>query len=132
MGMQVNDTSPENPFSWIEQLLQSGNINDAFDGLVERFKRDREYRRVFEARLMKKRLDLRLPLVSQPSLDDLPDDIQRAYQEAQIDAAREVGELFLADGDISAAWPYFRAIGNTDPIVKALNGLDVNDAETPE
>jgi hypothetical protein len=130
--MQVNDTSSENAFSWIDELLQSGNVDDAFDGLVERFRRARDYRRVFDARLMKKRLDLHLPLVSQPSLAELPEDLQRAYQDAQIDAAREVGELFLADGDISAAWPYYRAIGNTEPIVKALDRLDVNDPETPE
>ncbi len=130
--MRVDDRSPENTFSWIEALLQNGNVDEAFDQLIERFRQDKEYRRVFDAKLMKKRRELNLPLVSQPTLAELPNNVQQAYQDAQVTTAREVGEMFLADGNIPGAWPYFRAVGNTEPIVKALDTFDVDESDTPD
>ena len=130
--MHVDDRSPEHSFSWIEELLKTGDVDAAFDQVVERFRREKQYRRVFDARLMKKRLELDLPLVSQPTLADLPKEVQQPYQDAQIQAAREVGEMFLADGDISGAWPYFRAVGNVEPIVKALDNFEDAEPDTPE
>ncbi len=34
--------------------------------------------------------------------------------------ARETGSLFLADGDIPHAWPYFRAVGDRETVATAL------------
>src|SRR5688572_11216537 len=81
---------------------------------------------------MQKRLELGLPLVSTAGIGDVPKDLQQAYQDAYVHAAREVGELMLADRDIPQAWPYFRAIGDTGPIVQALDTFDVPDLDTPE
>ena len=67
---------------------------------------------------MQKRLELGLPLVSAPGIGDVPKELQQAYQDASVHAAREVGELILADRDIPQAWPYFRAIGDTGPIIR--------------
>jgi hypothetical protein len=122
----------QNDFSWIDDLVRTGNIDPAFAQLVERFRQEKQYRRIFDARLMQARLQLGLPLVSHPTFADLANETQRAYQEAYVRAARETGELFAADGDIGAAWPYFRAIGDTGPIVAALDRLDVGVEDTPE
>src|SRR5262245_51663229 len=108
---------PPDVFAWIEELLQSGNADAAFDGLIERFRRDKQYRLIFDARMLKRRLDLGLPLVSLSTLGDLPDAVRQPYQDAYIHAAREVGDLFLADGDIPGAWTYFRAIGDAKPVI---------------
>jgi hypothetical protein len=124
-------SSPDELFGWIERLLQNGDATAAFDHLIERFKREKQYPLVFEARLMQKRVELGLPLVSQPTLSELPADIQPRYQEGYVRAAREVGDLFLADGNIPRAWPYFRALGDLKPVVAALDTFDVV-PETPE
>jgi hypothetical protein len=123
---------PDDTFDWLERLLQRGGADAAFDEVVDRFRREKQYRRVFEARLMKKRMELNLPLVSQPALADLPKEVQQAYQDASVQAAREVGQLFLADGDIPRAWPYFRAVGNAEPVVAAIESFDAGEADTPE
>ena len=81
---------------------------------------------------MQKRLELGLPLVSTAGIGDVPKDLQQAYQDAYVHAAREVGELMLADRNIPQAWPYFRAIGDTGPIMRALDTFDVPDPDTPE
>ena len=98
----------------------------------QRFRRDKEYRKLFDARLMQKRLELGLPLVSAAGIGDVPKALQQAYQDASVHAAREVGELILADRNIPQAWPYFRAIGDTGPIIQALDTFDVADTDTPE
>ena len=72
-------------FPGSKRLLRNGNVDEAFDQLIERFRQDKEYRRVFDAKLMKKRLELNLPLVSQPTLAELPNDVQQAYQDASGD-----------------------------------------------
>ncbi len=132
MKMHAPDAIQDDSFIQLEHVLQSGGVDAAFDEVVDRFRRDKQYRRVFDARLMKKRLELNLPLVSQPTLDELPKDVQQAYQDAYVQAAREVGGLFLADGNLVRASPYFRAVGNVEPLVAALEAFDEGDANTPE
>ena len=122
----------QSAFSWIDELVRSGNAGTAFEQLAQRFRRDRNYRGLFDARLMQKRQELGLPLVSAAGIGDVPKDLQQAYQDASVHAAREVGELMLADGNIPHAWPYFRAIGDTGPIIQALDTFDVPDPVTPE
>jgi tetratricopeptide (TPR) repeat protein len=128
----VDDRARESVFSWIEQILQSGNADAAFERLAQRFRSEKQYQQLFDARLMKKRLELGLPLVSQPALGDLPKEIQQRYQDAYVQAATEVGELYLADGNIPRAWTYLRAVGATKPIVQALDAFEVSEPDTPE
>lgn len=130
--MHADRTSEETIFSWIEHALQNGNAGAALEQLAQRFRRDKQYRRLFDARLMQKRLELGLPLVSAPGISVVPKELQQPYQDASVQAAREVGELLLADRNIPQAWPYFRAIGDTGPIIEALDMFDVADADTPE
>jgi hypothetical protein len=107
-------------FSWIDEARRTAGADRAFEELVDRFKRDKQYGSVFNARLMKSRLTLGLPLTSHRAIADVPADLQQQYQDAYLEAAREVGELLLADGNIPGAWPYFRAVGNVKPVAEAL------------
>ena len=127
------DTTPSDSlFAWIDQVLQNGDADVTFERLVDRFRREKQYQQLFDARLMKKRLELGLPLVSQPALADLPKEIQQRYQEGYVQAAGEVGELYLADGNIPRAWTYLRAVGNAKPVIQALETFEVTEPDTPE
>jgi len=95
----------------------------AAEALIERLKADRSYPAVFEARLMLARYKLDLPLIPDDSLNVLEGEARDAYQQAQVEAAREVGELFLADGEIYSAWPYLRAVGETEPVRRAIEAF---------
>jgi hypothetical protein len=132
MAMHADRPSEETIFSWIDQALQNGNVSAAFDQLAQRFKSEKQYRSLFDIRMMQKRWELGLPLVSASRISDFPTELQQAYQDASVRAAREVGELMLAARNIPKAWPYFRAIGDTRPIVEALDGFDVPHPDTPE
>src|SRR3712207_6296274 len=115
MAMGHDRTSEESIFCWIDRVLQSGNVAEGFDQLADRFRRGKQYRELFDSRLIQKRFELALPLLSSPAIVDLPQELQRAYQNASVYASREVGELLLADGSIPQSWPYFRAIGDSAP-----------------
>lgn len=99
----------------------------AFDLLVRKFLEEKQYARLFEIRLLRKRLELDLPLTQSSGLDGVPDDKRPALEQAFTDAAREAGSLYLAAGDIPRAWSYFRAIGESAPIAAALERLDPED-----
>ncbi|RPI56796.1 MAG: hypothetical protein EHM55_04080 [Acidobacteria bacterium] len=120
------------PFSWIDEAVRNADDDRAFEQLVQQFTHERQYGSVFNARLMRARLALGLPLLSQPAIGDVPKALQQRYQDAYLDAAREVGQLLLTDGNIPAAWPYFRAVGNIGPIVEAIDAFDVDEPAPPE
>jgi hypothetical protein len=109
-------------FAEAERRIETGGPRAAFDWLIERFRESGDYRSMFEARLMRKRLETGLPLLHAESVASLPEALQKEYQDEMIEAARETGGLFLKRGDILRAWPYFRAIGETEPVVEALEG----------
>jgi hypothetical protein len=107
----------EDLFLQLDPILESSQPAVGLDFLIEQFLASKEYGLLFEARLMKKRYELGLPLIQTDSLarDD--------YQQAVIEAAREAGRLFLADGKIERAWPYFRAVSEPQPIYDALQNI---------
>ena len=111
-------------FELVEQALESGGSEAVFDVVLEKLCSEKNYPLVFEARLMQKRNELGLPLIQVESAPDLPEKTQSAYQQATVDAAREVGSLFLADGHIPSAWPYFRAIGESGPVAEAIERIE--------
>ncbi len=114
-------------FDQVASLLESDGSKAAFDYLIERFRSEKNYPLLFEARLMKARDQLGLPLMPTEQLSDLSEEIRSAYDEKSIEAAREAGELFLAEGRIDRAWPYFRAVGETKPVVDAIDKLAPRD-----
>ncbi len=112
-------------FEEIERQLTSGGAEAGFSFLVEQFRREKKYPLLFEARLMNKRHELELPLIQTDSMDKLPEETRRSYEQATVEAAREVGGLFLSDGQIERAWPYFRAIGEPSVVAEAIDKLEL-------
>lgn len=100
--------------SVLDSLLERGDPVAGFDFLIGRLMDRKEYGLVFEARLMKKRFEVGLPLVQTTAI------IRDDYQQAVVEAARETGNLFLASGNIERAWPYFRAISEPGPVAEAI------------
>src|SRR5437773_4329513 len=106
-------------FDQLEQAIRSGGPEAGLNLLAQKLEEEKNYPLLFEARMMQKRHALGLPLVQIGSIDDVPEDKRAAYEQAFSEAARETGSLFLADGQIPRAWPYFRAIGDSVPVAAA-------------
>jgi hypothetical protein len=117
----------DDAFDLIEQAAQQGGALPALDLLATISRKDKNYPLLFEARLMQARQKIGLPLIFNDSLDDLPQSKRQTYEDSMREAARETGSLFLADGEILRAWPYFRAIGEPAPVAAAIEKIDTHD-----
>src|SRR6266581_8853678 len=115
---------PEDAFETLEQLLESENPSTSFDRLIGQFLAAKDYRSLFDARLMRKRLELGLPLFLTDDLSTLPSGVREAYSQAVTETARDVGELFLSDGEIAQAWPYLRATGDSARVADAIEKVE--------
>ena len=91
-------------FDLLEQALRSGGSASGFDFLGKRFREEKNYPMLFEARLMQKRVELGLDHIQTGSLDEIPAETRPAYERAFVDAAREVLPMATssAPGRISA------------------------------
>ena len=107
-------------FEELQQAFREGGTERGFHALAERYLAEKNYPALFETRLMAARVEVGLPAILNGPPSGLDDKPRKRYEQAQIAAARETGELFLAEGKIYRAWPYFRAVGDTNPIREAL------------
>jgi len=108
----------EDLFPELDEVLKARGASAGLDFLMERFRAAGEYGLMFEARLMKRRVELGLPPVQTDSISD-PE-----YQNTVVEAARETGRLFLEAGNIERAWPYFRAISEPESVAEAIQRVE--------
>lgn len=82
------------PFDEFTQALESKGVDAAFDQLTRTLEEQKDYHRLFEARMMRARFDLGIPLVQLDSSAELAPEIREQYEERVIQACRDVGKLF--------------------------------------
>ena len=128
-GLTTTVSVVADPFGEILEAARSDGSEAAFESLISNLKAEKKYPLLFEARLMQKRHQLGLPLILIEPATGLDPETQGEYEQATISAAREVGEHFLADGDIIASWPYFRAIGENGSIARAIEAIPPDEGE---
>src|SRR5262245_7443015 len=100
----------------IDELLGRGDAAGALDSLIAMYTEHKDFGSLFEARRMKCRLEHGLPVTDAEGGTE-------AYAQALVQAARETGQLALENGNIPAAWRYFRAIGDPAPVAAAIEGV---------
>lgn len=107
-------------FELLEETFRTNGPEAVIDLLISQARERKNYRELFAARLMQVRHRLGLPLIETEPVSG-PE-----YEKALREAARETGELFLADGDIVSAWPYFRAIDEPAAVAAAIENVSVD------
>ncbi len=113
-------------FDALDQLAGSQQPAAVVEKLIAALRERRDYHQMLDALLLKKRLEMGLPLVRPTSFDGVPQARQEEFEESYVAAARQVGELFLADGDIARAWAYFRSIREPEPVARAIDKLEID------
>jgi hypothetical protein len=108
-------------FDLLELAFREGGPDAVFERLVRTAREEQGPRDLFAIRVMQVRHRLGLPLIETEKVLDLDDERRLIYETAFRDAARETGEMFLANGDIVNAWPYFKAIGEHAPVAAAID-----------
>jgi hypothetical protein len=120
----------DSDFSKLDELHTSGGDEAVFDWLAEQFRERKEYHKLFDIRLVRKKRSLGVPVTRPTSLDDVPADLRKDVEATYIEAAREVGELFLEDGDIPSAWMYLQVIREPEKVKQAIDRLPLrNEAD---
>lgn len=92
----------------------------AVDELIDDRRSAGDYQALFYALLMRKRVELGVSPFPLGPAADLPDDAHADYEDAIRAAARHVGGLYLTAGDITQAWPFYRMLGESDPVRRAM------------
>jgi hypothetical protein len=113
----------------LQQHLQVHGPEAALDHLCAALRERKDYGNLFYALLLKKRHALRVPPLPIGSSQDLPATVHAAFEDAIRDACRTVGQLFLEADDIPRAWTYFRMLGETEPIARAIDNLTLVEGE---
>ena len=72
-------------------------------------------------------MELGVSPIATGSNQDLPPAAHEPFEDGIRLAARTVGQLHLEDGNIPAAWAYYRMLGETGPIAAALEAHQLSD-----
>jgi tetratricopeptide (TPR) repeat protein len=112
-------------FKQLDALKQSEGAAAIIDKLIDTLRTEREFHKLFDALLLKKRHQMGLPLTRPTSFDDVPQDKLPEFEQSYIDSAREVGEALLKEGKIPQAWIYFRTIREPEQVAQAIDAVEV-------
>jgi hypothetical protein len=116
-------------FEQIERDVAEHGGSVAIARLCAALRERRDYASLFYALLMKKRFELGVSPVPTEPVQALPAALHAAYEDGIREAGREVGMLYLQQGDIPRAWAYFRMIGEPGPVAAALEEFQLGDGE---
>ncbi len=113
----------------IETALREGGPAAAIDRLTADLDASGDYRALLDALLLKARHELGLPPIAPPSTAEIPEPLRSRYEERYVEAIRLVGSKHLTMGDIPTAWAYFRVIGETQPVARAIDEYRPDDED---
>jgi hypothetical protein len=103
-----------------KMMAQSGPAA-AIDKLCQTLREKQDYASLFYALLLKKRFELGVSPIPTGPAQELPEETHEPYEQAIRMAGREVGSLYLEQGDIPRAWVYFRMLGENEAVKAALD-----------
>src|ERR1035438_9323412 len=111
-------------FDALEQASLSDGPEAVLDLVIATACQEKNYRMLFGARIMQVRRRLGLPLIDTDPVPQVTDEQRPVYEKAVTEAAREVGGVLLASGDIAGAWPHLKAIDAPAAVAAAIDDLD--------
>lgn len=114
------------PFELLEQATTNHDAATLIDQLLKTVEQSGDFHKLFDAKMLQKKHELGLPLSRPSSLQDVPEAHRKAVEATYVDAAREVGEKFVEQGNLAAAWMYLQVIREPHKLVEALEALPDN------
>ena len=101
--------------------VSSASVGDAIlDAAEKTLTVQSDFHRLFDAKLIRVRHRLGLPITQPTSVRNIPEEHDVAFRDAYTAAAREVGQRFLDAGQLADAWAYFRTINETASVRAAI------------
>ena len=119
----------QDTFETLDRALVNSGPEAALERLIGHLAERGEFRALLDALLLKARHELGLPLIQAGPWPTCPSRRGRSIEERYVEAIRTVGRRLLDAGDIPAAWPYFRAIGEPEPVARAIDAYRPAEAD---
>lgn len=121
-------------FHQLEAAAQQGDTASLLQSLIKQVEQSGDWHKLFDARMLQKKHELGLSLSQPSSLQDVPEQYRKEVEATYVAAAREVGEKFLSEGNLSAAWMYLQVIREPEKLAAALDELpdQIDDYERTE
>ena len=91
--------------------------------LEDTLKKSGDHSGLFYAKLLRARHKMGLPETPTGSASDIDPQFHEPFEQAIKDAATEVGEWTLGNGNMAGAWTYYRLLGQPQPIKDALSKI---------
>src|SRR5262245_13965794 len=82
----------DSPFQQLAAERAAGGPAAALDRLTQTLLEQQDYHKLFDARMLKRKFELGLPLARPASLQDVPEDQRKVVEETYVAAAREAGQ----------------------------------------
>lgn len=115
----------DDTFSQLQTDHRSQGVRAMFDRLIAALRAGGDYHKLFDALCLQKKHELGAPLNRPTSFEDVPSEQRDAFESAYVAAAREVGNLLLADKKLSQSFMYFHAVRETQPLRDAIEAISV-------
>lgn len=119
-------------FGLLAERCRSGGAAAVFEGLAELLRERHEHHKLFDALCLTKKHQMGLPINRPTSFEDVPEDRRDEFELAYTAAAREVGQLLLADKKLGQAFIYFHAVRDTEPLRQAIDDIKTPDESGEE
>ncbi|HEY7315727.1 MAG TPA: hypothetical protein VH643_40735 [Gemmataceae bacterium] len=113
----------------LQRTLGADGPEAALRRLCDRLRENKDYSSLFYALLMRKRQQLGVSPVPTGPASELPESAHADYEEAIRQAGREVGQLFLKEGQLPQAWAYFRMLNEPEAVRQALEAHEPKEDE---
>ncbi|MDA7527560.1 hypothetical protein OAF42_04405 [Planctomicrobium sp.] len=110
-------------FDSLEQVAPQQDASALLTQLVKQVEEQKEYHKLFDAKMLQKKQELGLPLSRPSSLQDVPEEHRKEVEATYVETAREVGEKFIEQGDLASAWMYLQVIREPEKLAAALDEL---------
>jgi len=110
-------------FDELHSVLQAQGPEAALDRLKAQLRANKDYNGLFYALLMEKRQQLGINPIPTGPAQEIPEKFHADYEETIRQAGRQVGELFLKDGNLPQAWAFYRMLNEPSPVRAALEAF---------
>lgn len=110
----------------IFETLEKGDSESSLDLAAELFIHSGDFHRLFEVRKLQGRRRLGLPAIAWGKREVLEPELREQLDRELLTACRETAELWLAKGNLPAAWPYLEPLDDRAWVQAAIESLTVD------
>jgi hypothetical protein len=119
-------------FDQLQSALSQGGAEAALTQAAATLREQKKYHELFEVLKMQARRRIGLPILYADSGDNLGEKERSQLEEGLVAACREVGTLFLKDGQIREGWMYLRPVGDKAEAVRLLSAIEPGEENTED